>query len=130
MNQKTENTGLFLSRVILIIALVLLFFVKSEKISTDHHPKYCYTHIEVKANSQAIPIVSSEIPIISWFSVIKAFKINPVFRPALETSFRLNITEKLHRCSMVYFNAKLLVLKSRQKQMLPRHPDPEDSLLS
>ena len=114
----------------LIIALAFLFVVKNEKTTTDHHPKYSYTSIEVKANSQAIPIISSEIPIINWFSVIKAFKINPVFSPALETAFNLNITEKLHQCSIVYFNAKLLVLKSMQKQMLPRYPDPEAPLLS
>lgn len=130
MNQSTENISKNLNRIILIIAFAFLLFARSEKIS-DHRPAQSVwtPTIELKANMQAIPAVASDIPAVDWTNLNNIHKINPVFKTTLENIFNLNVTAQLHRCIANYLDSKPFILKSFQKQLLPRYPDPDDSFL-
>ena len=124
MNQKTENTGFFLSRIILIIAIGFLFFLSGEKKDHHHNPvNNIITVVEFKTSPQAILTVAGEIPPFVWFTLSNDQKTDLAFNSFSKISFSQLVTQQLVNCKIAYFNAKPLIKKSGNYSSLPRYPD-------
>ncbi len=124
MNRSTENTAYLLNRIILVIAVGFLFFLKSEKINYNHDTDYKQvTTVELKANLQAIPAISSEIPTISWVALFNPQNTNPCFKSSLEISLKYSISKSLDECFSKYLNAKPVIERPFKRQLLSRYPD-------
>lgn len=122
MNHSTENKGYFLSSVILIIAVGLLFFLKSERLSYNHRTCYTVSTVDLKADSQATPAIAPAIPSYTKISIDVQHN-NPVFKSSSEISLNYSITKSSDQSLSKYNNAKPLIDKPFRRQLLPRFPD-------
>jgi hypothetical protein len=130
MNHSSENRAHFLNRIILIIAVGFLFFLKSEKMADNQH-NGCrkITIIEFKVKPEAIPVIASDIPPIGWFPfTIK--KTKPAPAPAPKVALNQAVTLEIRICKFTYFNAKPLIQNSVNYRCLARYPDDEYPSLS
>jgi len=131
MNHSSENRAHFLNRIILIIAVGFLFFLKSEKMTDSQHTNcQIITIVEFKVNTEAIPVIATDIPPIGWFPFSIFKKSKPVPAPAPKIAFNQAIKLKLNICEFTFLNAKPLIQHSVNYRYLSRYPSNDYPSLS
>jgi len=131
MKHSSENRAHFLNRIILIIAVGFLFFLKSEKMADNqNNDRRIITIIELKVNTEAIPVIATNIPPIGWFPFSIFKKTKPAPAPTPKIALNQAVTLEIRICKFTYFNAKPLIQNSVNYRCLARYPDDDYPSLS